>query len=217
MTTTVMNFRQNELETEAVEEYFREIQLPSRESSVLMSTKLFGDRHMQEEQHVELEAPKSDELEALWPGVHHDFVQPVHRAPSFYLTVGFMAGALISLVGVALYVPVSHVVFTANSETKEKQILVAGASQKATSAGASAGSPEVLVPAAPTYQVQAGDTLAAIALKNYKRVSPRLLDEICRTNNMRNANVLSLGQNLTLPAYHAQASQIAQSGLSQIQ
>jgi nucleoid-associated protein YgaU len=61
-------------------------------------------------------------------------------------------------------------------------------------------------------QVQAGDTLAAIAMRNYKRVSPRLLDEICKANNMRNANVLSLGQKLTLPSYNTQPTQIAGAG-----
>jgi nucleoid-associated protein YgaU len=68
-----------------------------------------------------------------------------------------------------------------------------------------------------------GDTLAGIALKNYKKVSPRLLDQICRANNMRNANVLSLGQKLTLPEYKAQttqatqATQVADTGAGRVQ
>jgi LysM repeat protein len=65
-------------------------------------------------------------------------------------------------------------------------------------------SEEAITPAEPTYEVQSGDTLAAIALRNYKRVSPRLLDEICLANNMKNANVLSLGQKIVLPVYHPQ-------------
>jgi hypothetical protein len=43
-------------------------------------------------------------------------------------------------------------------------------------------------------------------------VSPRLLDEICKSNNLRNANVLSLGQKLNLPEYHTQTAQIAGAG-----
>jgi nucleoid-associated protein YgaU len=60
---------------------------------------------------------------------------------------------------------------------------------------------EVIVPVASTYEVKEGDTLAGIALHAYKRVSPRLLDTICKANNMRNANVLTLGQKIVLPEY----------------
>jgi nucleoid-associated protein YgaU len=74
---------------------------------------------------------------------------------------------------------------------------------------------EVVAPGSGSYQVQTGDTLAGIALKNYKRVSPRLLDEICKANNLRNANVLSLGQKLALPEYHTQPAQIAGAGQMQ--
>ena len=54
-----------------------------------------------------------------------------------------------------------------------------------------------------------GDTLAAIALREYKRVSPRLLDEICRNNGLKNANFLNLGQKINLPNYQAQPTQMA--------
>ncbi len=54
------------------------------------------------------------------------------------------------------------------------------------------------------HEVQSGDTLAVIARRNCKHASPRLLDEICRANGMRNANVLSLGQKITLPNTTAQ-------------
>jgi LysM repeat protein len=69
---------------------------------------------------------------------------------------------------------------------------------------------DVIMPTTPTYEVKTGDTLAGIALIAYKRASPRLLDEICRANNMRNANVLSLGQKLVLPEYRPQ--QVASMG-----
>ena len=58
------------------------------------------------------------------------------------------------------------------------------------------------LPLVATYEVQEGDTLAAIALSNYKHVSPRLLDEICKANNLTDANVLNTSQKLTLPEYH---------------
>ncbi len=60
----------------------------------------------------------------------------------------------------------------------------------------------VRVPLVPVYDVQVGDTLAGIALSNYKHISPRLLDDICKANNLTDANVLSSGQKLTLPEYH---------------
>ena len=41
-------------------------------------------------------APKSAALEALWPGVNQDFLHDSKKSPSFYLTLGFMAGAIIS-------------------------------------------------------------------------------------------------------------------------
>jgi nucleoid-associated protein YgaU len=74
----------------------------------------------------------------------------------------------------------------------------------------------VVVPLFASYTVKNGDTLASIALQAYKRATPRLLDEICKANGMRNANVLQLGQSLNLPAYHPQARQIA-SGAASIQ
>lgn len=171
---------------------------------------------------------KTAELEALWPGVsHHDILQPSRKSPSFFLTLGFMAGAVVSLVGVWGYSLISGGA-VANLAPGQKKIVVAGAGaagvkgQIASEAGKGPGHPivvggnEVIVPAFPEYEVQSGDTLAVIALKAYKRASPRLLDEICRANGMRNANVLSLGQKLKLPEYRPQTSQLA-SGSASVQ
>jgi len=163
---------------------------------------------------------KTAELEALWPGVnHHEFFQPSRKSPSFFLTIGFLAGAVVSLIGVWGYS-----FFTSgginNVVAQQKKIVVAGGgtvgakSQISSETGSGGthpivvGGSEVIVPAFPTYEVQSGDTLAAIALKAYHRASPRLLDEICKANNMRSAHVLNLGQTLTLPEYRP-SSQIA--------
>lgn len=160
--------------------------------------------------------PKSAELETLWPGVSHEFFHAAPRkGPSFYLTIGFALGALVSWLGVFGYSAVSHL---ASNTAPGKEILVAQSQQPghATESGA-AVSPtpadgETIVPLSAIYQVASGDTLAGIALKNYHRATPRLLDEICRANNMRNANVLNLGQKLSLPEYHPQSRQIATGG-----
>ncbi len=200
------------------EQLIREQPLPSRDAAVSMSSNLLNQRIMEEDTNRLLNfepeaAPKSEELEVLWPGVHseHNFVPPPKRSASFYLSIGFAAGAVISLVGVAGFFSVSKMI-TANNHPDNKILISAAAPAVAPGtapvAGATVATGETLVPAAPQYQVQAGDTLAGIAYKNYKRVSPRLLDEIVKANNMRSANVLNLGQKLTLPEYHP-SNQIA--------
>lgn len=162
--------------------------------------------------------PKSAELEALWPGVSHDFLHSSKKGPSFYLCIGFMAGAVFSMVALGAYTTVTKML--ASGPSSGKEIVVAQSQANGAKLGTSdnramtgltstAGEPDVILPLSQTYEVGAGDTLAAIALKNYKRATPRLLDEICKANNMRNANVLSLGQKLVLPEYRPQNRQIA--------
>jgi hypothetical protein len=168
--------------------------------------------------------PKSAELEALWPGINHDILQySPRKGASFYLCIGFMAGAVVSLVVVWGVSAVQH--FTTAGGPTKKEIVVANAGGRTasgasstggamvTTVGLQGGDPEVIVPLNPTYEVGNGDTLAAIALKNYKRATPRLLDEICRVNGLPNANVLSLGQKISLPEYRPQR-QIATGGSS---
>ena len=199
---TVMNSEREPADLEALPEYVRENKLRSRDSLEFVSTKPQSMVESVPTTSNEPEGPQTDVLEALWPGVHQDFAAPTKRPPSFYLTIGFMAGAVISLIGVWIYSLVPNLVagFTKpNPNTVVAQTVTRGGTAKPNQ-----GSEEAVTPTQPTYEVQNGDTLAAIALKNYKRVSPRLLDEICLANNMKNANVLSLGQKLVLPVYHPQ-------------
>ncbi len=167
---------------------------------------------------VEISRPRKHEaLDTLWAGVDREMLEHPSRSPSFYLTIGFMAGAIISLVGVWGYSLVSHAVTAGGTGDGGKKIVVAGAgsaAQKAPAVDNAAHTTvvngrEVIAPAFSTYEVKAGDTLAGIALKAYHRVSPRLLDTICQVNNLRSAHVLSLGQKLALPEYHPQSSGIA--------
>lgn len=198
---------------ESLPEYIRENKVKTREFSLHMSsnkgpdTEVSGESRTPETQG----ASHSDVLETLWPGVHQEFTNPPRRGPSFYLTVGFMAGAIISMAGVWTYSAVSHMVAGSGTTVGEKQILVAqgGVTNPApvpANHPTVPGAAQVIVPIANTYEVQEGDTLAGIALRNYKHASPRLLDEICKVNGMRNANVLSLGQKLMLPEYRPNAS-----------
>ncbi len=153
---------------------------------------------------------KNAELEALWPGVGHDVFHSVPRkssSNSFF--PGFISGVAVTLAILGISQFASHMVATAPTS---KEIIVAQAAKTPGKPGETAvkpGEPAAIIPLAPVYQVGSGDTLAGIALKNYHRATPRLLDEICKANNMANANVLNLGQKLRLPDYHPQSRQIA--------
>lgn len=143
---------------------------------------------------------KPDVLETLWPGVHQDFSHSVtvKRAPSYYLTLGFMGGAVIALIVAGSFTAISSFFanyIKASSALNQNKVSTTVASDATSNTG-------VRVPLASTYEVQDGDTLAGIALQNYKHISPRLLDEICKANNLTDANVLSTGQKLVLPEYH---------------
>ncbi len=205
--STALISEREKLEFESLPEFVREPRTSARDSYTARPP-------VQQPEASEFPLPKSAELEALWPGVSSDFLHSPRKSASFYLTLGFMGGAIVSLIGVWGVSAVTHV---ASNPSSKKEIVVAAGSQ-ATISGApsspvvtAAGStdPEVLLPISPTCEVGNGDTLAGIALKHYKRATPRLLDEICRANGMRNANVLNLGQKLVLPVYRPQTRQIA--------
>jgi LysM repeat protein len=212
----VVNSEREPSDIEALPEYVREGKakgVRSRDSLEFVSSRSAADGAVLPLQPNEPEGPQTDVLEALWPGVHQDFATPVRRSPSFYLMIGFMGGAFASLVGVWLFSVVSPLV---SSVGKPSANAVVVQKDKPTSqAQGQSGASETLTPAVSVYQVQSGDTLAGIALKNYKHLSPRLLDEICRANDMKNANVLSLGQKITLPVYRPQTGQPAASATVQ--
>jgi len=231
--TIVLNYDQEKLEMEGLPEYVRDSDVSSRDAFVSIYTRSLAEREAQRTASTsdwqsqrdtgsfarittEVETPKSDELEALWPGVHQDFLHSPKRTPSFYLTLGFMAGAFLSMVGIWGYSSVSGMI--ANNPQASKAVVATAGSPAAAPAGQSvavvpSGSDpnSLLVPAHTSVEIQTGDTLAAIALREYKRVSPRLLDEICRANGLKNANFLSLGQKITLPNYQSTAQVQAQS------
>jgi len=147
------------------------------------------------------QAPETDVLETLWPGLHHhDFAHTIKKKPPvFYMIAGFFAGTVV----VSLMVWCFSII---SSFFAHNNILPVGISaNKGTDASsAAANGNKVLVPLVSTYEVQDGDTLAAIALRNYKHISPRLLDAICRANNLTDANVLNSGQKISLPEYTPQ-------------
>lgn len=216
------------LDFESVPEYVREPRSHSRDSYVSKAC------YMEDE---DLPRTKSAEIETLWPGISADFLHGGHnkKAPTFYWGVGFASGIAATVAVIGMVYTCMHC-FAGSGEHQPPSIVMArGAATTTTqmrngvttehgSAPVAvvttkqpiAGDAELIVPLYTSYTVRTGDTLAGIALQAYKRATPRLLDEICRANGMRNANVLSLGQTITLPEYRPQARQVA-SGAGTIQ
>lgn len=215
---------QEKLDFDSVPEYVRETR-SSRDSYVSKACYV--------EDELEPHA-KSAEIETLWPGVSVDFLHGNQhkKQPSFYWGVGFVSGIVASVLaagvvygGVQLFA--HHAgnsapqIVIANGKDGVNQVKGALATMKGsapvtTRIVTSGMEADVIAPLFSTYTVKNGDTLASIALQAYKRATPRLLDEICRANGMRSANVLSLGQTLNLPQYRPQTRQIA-SGAAAIQ
>lgn len=223
--SAVLIAEQDKLDFDSVPEYVREPRSSSRDSYVSKSC------YMEDESEP---LSKSAEIETLWPGVSADFLHGHHKTkqPSFYWGVGFVSGIVASVLGVGIVFGAVQLFSNHDSQGAAKIVTANGTTSATSSArntlaterGAavvttrvnSNGSPDSVSPIFASYTVKSGDTLASIALQAYKRATPRLLDEICKANGMRNANVLQLGQNLTLPEYHPQARQIA-SGAASIQ
>lgn len=202
------------LDFESVPEFVREPRASARDSysaNIATSSDELETKPTSKQSAV---LPKTAELEALWPGISHEFLHASpKKGPSFYLCIGFMAGAVCSMIALSGYSVVSHMLTSTSSGGKGIVVSqgqnggapINNADGRGTTALTSTtGDSEIILPVSQTYEVGPGDTLAAIALKNYKRATPRLLDEICRANNMRNANVLSLGQKISLPEYRPQ-------------
>lgn len=230
----MINYDQEKLEVDGLPEYVRDSEVSSREAFVSISTKSLAEREAQriassERQsqrdtgsfghlYAEPETPKTDELEALWPGVHQDFLHSPKRTPSFYMMLGFLAGAVVSMAAIWGYTAVSTLV--AQNAHPHTAVAAANAPQAAPQAGVNVpqgGDPgAVLKPNHNAVEVQSGDTLAAISLREYGKATPRLLDAICKANGLKNANFLHLGQKLDLPSYQPQSAQVAASSAAQV-
>lgn len=217
------------LDFESVPEYVREPRSHSRDSYVSKAC------YMEDEG---VPRAKSAEIETLWPGVSADFLHGAHnkKAPGFYWGVGFASGIAATLAVIGMVYTCMHCFVGSGERQQAPSIVVAEGTVSTTTQMRSgvttqrgsapvamvttkqpvSGDAELIVPLYTSYTVRTGDTLAGIALQAYKRATPRLLDEICRANGMRNANVLSLGQTITLPEYRPQPRQVA-SGAGSIQ
>lgn len=160
-----------------------------------------------------LETQKSDELEVLWPGVHHELIPNAKRTPSFYMMLGFIGGAVVSLAVVGVYSLASAKIADGSGANAKSIVIAKGAvsnaAPKETMNSNTVDPSSVIVPVSSTYEVKTGDTLASIALTNYKKVTPRLIDAIVEHNKLKSAHMLGLGQKLNLPPYQTQTSKLA--------
>lgn len=217
---------QEKLDFDSVPEYVREPR-SSRDSYVSKACYV--------EDELEPHA-KSAEIETLWPGISADFLHgnSNQKQPSFYWSIGFVSGIVASVLCVVVTCGATQLfaqhharsapqIVIANgkgasiSQVKGALTTVKGAAVVTTRVSTSNNADQdTITPIYATYTVKPGDTLASIAVQAYKRATPRLLDDICRSNGMRNANRISLGQTLNLPQYRPQARQIA-SGAASIQ
>lgn len=236
---TVINYDQEKLESEGLPEYIRDIETTPREPSITVTARPFAASGLGESPRANYTSdwvppsqrdtggftrlpepstnlPKSDELEALWPGFHQDFMHTPRRSPSFYMMLGFLGGAIVSMVGVWAFAFIGGLFHHGPGSTKVEH-KPAASQQVVETAGVNAvsntvnnaapltprgGDPKaLLIPQHATVEVQAGDTMAAIAMREYGRVSPRMLDTIIKVNGLKNANFLSLGQKINLPNY----------------
>lgn len=239
--STVIKYDQEKLDVDGLPEYIRDTDSPARDAFGSISTRSLAEREAKRLSAVserqsqkdtggfanifsDVQTPPADELEALWPGVHQDFFQShaPKRTPSFHMMVGFLAGAVVSMVCIWGYSAISGLI-ASGSHNANKAAVTAPATTTATAQSAPSSVPQgvdpsaVLKPAHPTVEVQNGDTMAAIALREYGKATPRLLDAICKANGMRNANFLNLGQKLNLPDYLPQAAQTAAGQTSPVQ
>lgn len=226
--SAVLITEQEKLDFDSLPEYIREPRTSVRDSLISKSFNIEDD---------EEPLAKSAELETLWPGVSADFLHGNHtkKQPSFYWGIGFASGVSATLVLAAVVFGLIHLFAVATDpQSQAKIVLSQGKNGAITQMRSSVSSmpgtavvttrtaavtdsnPQTISPVFCSYTVKTGDTLAGIALQAYKRATPRLLDEICRANGMRNANVLSLGQTITLPVYHPLSNQVA-SGAASIQ
>lgn len=209
---------QEKLDFDSVPEYVRE---PRSSSNSYVAKNCYV-----EDEELEPHA-KSAEIETLWPGISADFLHgnSHQKQPSFYWGAGFVSGIVASVLCVGIVYGATQL-FAQKGEQAAHQVVVANGkgasvnqvkgalttmrgSAPVTTRLSMSNDPDVINPMYATYTVKAGDTLASIAVQAYKRATPRLLDNICRANGMRNANVLSLGQTLNLPQYRPQTNQIA--------
>ncbi len=164
---------------------------------------------------------KDKELDMLWK----DFKLPRgERSPIIYLGIGFAAGVIVTLM-VSAFIGMSSGNFSMNVKTGEKapaEVAAPVETQQEVTAQESVAEPETqtqqkkfslfgsksdestaensVAQANKEYEVQSGDTMEKIVRQFYGTYSGDKVEAIMNLNNMKDANRLSIGQKLLIPA-----------------
>jgi len=164
---------------------------------------------------------KDKELDMLWK----DFKLPRgERSPIIYLGIGFAAGVVVTLL-VSAFIGMSSGDFSMNFRRSEKAPVEVAApveTQQETTAQESVAETETqsqqkkfslfgsksdestaensVAQANKEYEVQSGDTMEKIVRQFYGTYSGDKVEAIMNLNNMKDANRLSIGQKLLIPA-----------------
>ena len=165
---------------------------------------------------------KDKELDMLWK----DFKLPRgERSPIIYLGMGFITGVVVTLI-VSAFIGMSSGNFhikSADTEPASVETTVTAPVQQETAVqesanetetettakkfglfGAKSGSSEnsqtTAVQSNKEYEVQSGDTMEKIVRQFYGTYSGDKVEAIMNLNNMKDANKLSIGQKLLIPA-----------------
>lgn len=142
---------------------------------------------------VYVRSDQDRELDVLWQGFKVNHRE--ERSPGFYLTVGFVTGAICTILMtlvINLGAPSKDNISDLNLWKK--------ANTKATVNVAPSTKTETVGTAKTTeYKVKSGDTLGAIAYKFYGVDNPDKVNSIQTANNLKSPDDLQIDQKLIIP------------------
>lgn len=153
------------------------------------------------------ENPNKAEIDMLWQNLKVSHKE--HKSPGLFIVTGFIVG----LVGMFFLSTIfslasstePHKTETAAKEHKivKKQNAGFFKSFDFSKAAKKSVADEELLTATVTvnekYSVRAGDSLEAISLKYYGRVSPENISKIQKANNLKSPHAIKIGQELVIP------------------
>lgn len=145
---------------------------------------------------VYLRSDKDRELDALWQGFKINSKET--RSAGFYLTAGFITGALCTVFAFFL------INFASPSKDKSSDLELLQKANTKRIANSVNIAPSTETEASSTlktteYVVKSGDTLGAIAYKFYGTSNPAKVERIQAVNNMKTPDDLQVDQKLIIP------------------
>jgi len=142
---------------------------------------------------VYIRSDKDRELDALWQGFKINCRE--EKSPGFYLSVGFITGALCTIMIMAVLN-----IGSPNKESFAELNLWKTANTKA-AVNLAPPSQDSANPSFKTteYKVQGGDTLGAIAFKFYGTSDPAKISKIQEFNNLKSPDDIKIDQTLLIP------------------